>query len=179
MNVLFVSWLETPADVIKAPVHMQPQIYARLSTQLHGMVLLTITPAASTAIERYSELVSRDDASTQLPDEPSLVDAAVGDAISHAQLIEIARYLKEHHERISNQSSEAHADLPESPFRLDTLLKGAKFYVPPPKPKPETVRISSLAITRTNTNVCNARPQDTKPSWPASEKKKSNEPTTA
>lgn len=102
------------------------------------MVLLTITPAAKSAIESYNVLSPRRDASEQILDEPSLAEPIVGGAISHAQLIEVAQCLREQHERQSTSSGPCS---PDQPVRLDSLLKGAKVYTPPPKPKQETVHM--------------------------------------
>jgi len=56
--------------------------------------------------------------------EPSLKDPKVGNPISHGQVIDLSRQLKAQG---------------LSPCRLETLLKGAKVYVPPPPPKKEPV----------------------------------------
>jgi hypothetical protein len=54
--------------------------------------------------------------------EPSLSEPALGKPISHGQIIDISKKLKE---------------LELSPYHLDILLRGSKIYVPPPPPKPE------------------------------------------
>ena len=91
------------------------------------MVLLTLTPAATSAVELYNQLSDQKD---DVPSsDPSLSEHAVGAPVSHAQLIQVARFLRESH--LPNKND----------FRLDTLLKGANIYVPPPKPKPQPVCI--------------------------------------
>lgn len=113
------------------------------------MVLLTITPSAKSAIELYNDLKKALPSDGQnVADEPSLDQPSVGDPISHAQLIEIARFLKEHGEASSSENIS---------FRLDALLKGSKIYTPPPQPKPEPVRTFSppcLLYERALTMVC-------------------------
>jgi len=56
--------------------------------------------------------------------EPPLSNPTIGNPISHGQVIDLWRELKS---RGSN------------PKTLDTLLRGARVYIPPPKPKPEPV----------------------------------------
>lgn len=89
------------------------------------MVLLTLTPAAKSAVELYNQL--SDQKEHGLPSEPSLSEPAVGAPVSHAQLIQVARSLRQ--SRLPNKND----------FRLDALLKGANIYVPPPRPKPQPV----------------------------------------
>ncbi|KAG9560590.1 hypothetical protein KCU71_g3973, partial [Aureobasidium melanogenum] len=87
------------------------------------MVLLTLTPAAKSAVELYSQLSDQKHDDTL--SDPSLSEPTVGAPVSHAQLIQVARFLRE-------------SCLPnKNDFRLDALLKGANIYVPPPKPKPQ------------------------------------------
>lgn len=96
------------------------------------MVLLTLTPAAKSAVDLYNELSNQeqDDSSS----DSSLSEPTVGAPVSHAQLIKVARFLRESH--LPNKND----------FRLDTLLKGANIYVPPPKPKPQPVCTSLTFI---------------------------------
>lgn len=92
------------------------------------MVLLTITSAAKSAIELYNKLNQK--STCQSLNEAPLADSQVGDPVSHAQLIEIARSLKEQYGK--NDSIKRSKD---AQFDLETLLKGARIYTPPPKPK--------------------------------------------
>ncbi|KAF4554662.1 Hypothetical protein D9617_4g004170 [Elsinoe fawcettii] len=89
------------------------------------MVLLTITETALEAIKVYHELNSE---VTWKDGEPDLTQAGVAGAISHGQLIEI-----------SNCLTEKYAGLEKDrvPCELESLLKGARIFVPPPKPRPE------------------------------------------
>ncbi|KAG9569028.1 hypothetical protein KCU71_g2590, partial [Aureobasidium melanogenum] len=87
------------------------------------MVLLTLTPTAKSAVELYNQL--SDQESDDTSSDPSLSEPTIGAPVSHAQLIQVARFLRE-------------TDIPnKNDFRLDALLKGANIYVPPPKPKPQ------------------------------------------
>jgi hypothetical protein len=94
------------------------------------MVLLTLTPAAKSAVELYNQL--SDQKHHDPSSGPSLSEPIVGAPVSHAQLIQVARFLREN--QLSNKND----------FRLDTLLKGANIYVPPPKPKPQPVCLHTI-----------------------------------
>jgi len=96
------------------------------------MVLLTITPAAKSAIELYKRLQKSEELdqppACESTDEPSLAQPEVGAPISHGQLIDIVKALKTQHEKSQ--------DISRGRIDLDTLLKGSQVYVPPPKPSP-------------------------------------------
>lgn len=99
------------------------------------MVLLTITPVAHTAIRLYNDLKrAGGDAVPDIPGEPSLAQPIIGDPVSHAQLIDIARFLKGREPAFDDGEGLAHESI-----RLDALLKGSNVYKPPPEPKPEPV----------------------------------------
>ncbi|KAK5168774.1 uncharacterized protein LTR77_006083 [Saxophila tyrrhenica] len=95
------------------------------------MVLLTTTEAAKAAIEEYCKIdgEGQDEKPT---DErlDRLSDVELGSPIDHADLIEISKYLLSNDKR--NGGEEA-----SRKWRLDTLLKGATVYKPPPTSKPE------------------------------------------
>lgn len=57
-------------------------------------------------------------------DEPSLGDPAIGNPVSHSQVVDMWKDLK---------------DARHGEYTLEMLLKGANVYVPPPAPKPEPV----------------------------------------
>ncbi|KAI3395827.1 hypothetical protein diail_840 [Diaporthe ilicicola] len=88
------------------------------------MVLLTMTPFIVGAIARLKEIETEIQHESQSsPDaDPSLQDPAIGKPISHGQIIQLWRLLKDH-------------DAPS--YSLENLLWGAKVYVPPAPPKPE------------------------------------------
>jgi hypothetical protein len=122
--------------IFAAPLeHLWPELNRHLSdTNRHHhllpdalMVLLTLTPAAKSAVELYNQLSKQEEHGPS--SDPSLSEPTVGAPVSHAQLIQVARFLRKSH--LPNKND----------FRLDTLLKGANIYVPPPKPKPQPVRI--------------------------------------
>jgi len=98
------------------------------------MVLLTITPAAKTAIDLYNALREDEHAIPQKPEEPSLAEPAVDDPVTHGQLIAIAHFLQERGQKLPDLPTACKTE----PARLDLLLKGSKIYTPPPKPKPES-----------------------------------------
>lgn len=108
------------------------------------MVLLTMTSAVVEVIQKLQKLeelksehkteeeaIFEDSSSTQdpkeaiLPDEPSLQNPAIGNPVSHNQILNISKQLKSH-------------DI--NPYHLDLLLRGSKVYIPPPPPKKEPVR---------------------------------------
>jgi len=92
------------------------------------MVLLTITPAAKRAIEKYNQL-EQNPARPVAEGEPSLNDPEVGRPITHGQLIEVVRTLNKRHGETQNSTDHA--------IGLEDVLKGSKVYVPPPKSKAE------------------------------------------
>ncbi|OJK03211.1 hypothetical protein ASPACDRAFT_1853776 [Aspergillus aculeatus ATCC 16872] len=73
---------------------------------------------------------------------PSALQLA--DPISHAQLIQVARYFRTNPPPPSQDASSNANTHPESDPRrnrtLNTLLRGTKVYVPPPPPKPEPTK---------------------------------------
>ncbi|KAI9837812.1 MAG: hypothetical protein M1819_006746 [Sarea resinae] len=93
------------------------------------MVLLTMTPAVVAAIQKLNAL--EDLASI----EPTLKGAAVNKPISHNQIIDIARRLRQHGPAPATAAPTA-AKEPTS-WRLSDLLRGSAIYIDPPKPKPE------------------------------------------
>lgn len=104
-------------------------------TQGHGdrldrcirMVLLTMTPfivgAISTSKEIGIDVHQQSQASPEA--DASLKDPAIGKPISHGQIVQLWKLLKDH----DAQS-----------YTLENLLWGARVYVPPAPPKPEPVR---------------------------------------
>lgn len=106
-----------------------------------NMVRLTMTPAIVAAIDhvqhRHLDLASTSDAS-----EPSLTNPAIGNPISHGQIIALSKLLKHVH-------TEADNGVPEflqvsSSCHLDDLLRGARIYIEAPKPKAEPVSLRGI-----------------------------------
>ena len=104
------------------------------------MVRLTITPAILRALE---ELQDR----RQLPEargestEPSLDQPAIGNPITHGQIIAISKTLRE----IKTNATDGNVDS-MVPYHLDDLLRGSKVYIEPPKPKAEPVEFTYLFL---------------------------------
>ena len=96
------------------------------------MVLLTITPAAKTAIDLYNELKSSDKSydPQDTNEPPPTIQATFGGPISHGQLIHLSRFLQDREYSVGATSESV---------RLDALLKGSNIWTPPPKPRPEHV----------------------------------------
>ena len=101
------------------------------------MVLLTMTPVIVRAITEAQRISEEELSQLQRPSEPSLAELAPGKPISHGQLIDLSRLLKKHAAEINTGDSK---DEPVV-YRLDSLLKGSKIYIPPPPPKKEPVRL--------------------------------------
>ncbi|KAL6892824.1 endoplasmic reticulum-based factor for assembly of V-ATPase domain-containing protein [Trichoderma longibrachiatum] len=100
------------------------------------MVLLTMTPSIVDALKLLDDLRTTDepgnDANEQQPNTESSspsspassLEPAVGNPISHSDIIDIHKKLK------ASQS-------PAPKYSLEQLLQGSRVYIPPPPPKPE------------------------------------------
>ncbi|KAF2007901.1 hypothetical protein P154DRAFT_418970 [Amniculicola lignicola CBS 123094] len=97
------------------------------------MVLLTTTRAVVRALETARSVAEDELLALERPSEPPLVDAQAGSPISHAQLIDLAKLLKRHADKL--ETGEGAQDA--MPYRLDSLLRGCSIYTPPPPPKKE------------------------------------------
>lgn len=101
-----------------------------------SMVLLTMTPFIVGAISKCKEVGIETQQQPQASSEaePSLQHPAIGKPISHGQIIQLWKLLKDH----DAQS-----------YTLENLLWGARVYVPPAPVKPEPVRpfLSCLPTT--------------------------------
>ncbi|KAM3414091.1 ATP-dependent RNA helicase chl1 [Cercospora zeina] len=92
------------------------------------MVLLTITPAAKAALSEYfTRLQDVDEGYSDEAKErrEKLSTAEIGSPVEHHELVEVSRFLVQNVQGAAQEWS------------LDTLLKGANVYQPPPPPKPE------------------------------------------
>ena len=96
------------------------------------MVCLTHTPAIVKALERLQNQGQL----SNISDDPPLDAPAVGKSISHKQILEISKYLKQHYgeTRISDEDNQLS-------YQLDDLLRGSQVYIEPPKPRNEPVRL--------------------------------------
>ncbi|KAF1949285.1 hypothetical protein CC80DRAFT_497601 [Byssothecium circinans] len=135
------------------------------------MVLLTVTPAIVRALEAAEAVAAEDFGELQLSSEPSLAAPAVGQPVSHGQLIDLSRLLRKHEADITareekarrcsqeEESITARQDSVEplqadkstqqqplpAPRTLDALLRGSSIYIPPPPPKkPQTTEYKAL-----------------------------------
>jgi hypothetical protein len=116
-----------------------------------------MTDAVAAAVEVYLE-------NNQLrsdPEETNLNAPKLGNPISHGQLLAISKYLKSHPEKIEGKEVGGK----QLPIHLSDLLKGCGIYTPPPKPKPEPVRLPNL-LDKHSADITFS-PQNTKPLWPA------------
>ena len=95
-----------------------------------------MTPAILRALEVLDDRgqVPQVDAS-----EPSLDQPALGNPITHGQIIAISKNLKELQTSAANDSVDDMVS-----YHLDDLLRGSKVYIEPPKPKVEPVSSAQL-----------------------------------
>jgi hypothetical protein len=93
------------------------------------MVLLTATQAAKAAIDDYLALHADDQEDDSLRQRlERLEKVSLDGPVEHADLIAISKSARE--DENANKTRQC---------RLDTLLKGATVYQPPPPPKPQPV----------------------------------------
>jgi hypothetical protein len=121
------------------------------------MVLLTLTPAAKSAIQDYCESASRsDDAAKDTHRWEQLFSADIGTPIDHHDLVIVSNYFATHNaDGINGSQSQAR--------RLDVLLRGATVYQPPPPSKPEPVRKTTFVPQGFWPLTIFHRPRNTKP----------------
>lgn len=103
------------------------------------MVQLTMTPAIVRALEHLHGCGQLRE-NFQKTSEPSLDHPTTGNPISHGQIIAISKAL--------GKLKETPMDIQVGssvPYHLDELLRGAKIYIGPPKPKAEPVAIYSIS----------------------------------
>ncbi|KXJ90276.1 endoplasmic reticulum-based factor for assembly of V-ATPase-domain-containing protein [Microdochium bolleyi] len=88
------------------------------------MVLLTMTASVVEALQitNIATLTATKDTSDEASREPTLSSPAVGNPISHGQIISLHNHLR---------------PTDKDRFTLESLLRGASVYVPPPPPKAE------------------------------------------
>jgi hypothetical protein len=110
------------------------------SPHIAKMVVLTMTPSILEGLQLLNGAVDRErdtgggglphsgaeggPPGGQLGPEPSLKHAAVGNPVSHGQIVDLWKSLR----TVGHQE-----------YTLERLLKGSEVYVPPPVPKPEPV----------------------------------------
>ncbi|PSR80475.1 endoplasmic reticulum-based factor for assembly of V-ATPase-domain-containing protein [Coniella lustricola] len=84
------------------------------------MVLLTMTHSIVEALQIRDKITSPDTPAVE--GEPPLDEPAVGQPITHSQILDLCTSLQGHG---------------VSEYSLESLLSGARVYIPPPPPKPE------------------------------------------
>ena len=97
------------------------------------MVSLTLTTAGKAAVDEYCRLHKLGDQSDEKLERLSAIE--LGSPIDHNDLIDISRSLVQK----SHKGQDGEISIKQ--WRLDTLLKGATVYRPPPAPKPEPVSL--------------------------------------
>lgn len=108
------------------------------------MVLLTMTPGIARALSRVEDAFPESHAQLQKPSEPSLALPAPGNPVSHSQLIDLSKLVKQlpkdepisSHKDDQIQSPSAASEDVETPRTLAALLHNSTLYSPPPPPKP-------------------------------------------
>lgn len=108
------------------------------------MVRLTITPRILEAINFIHD-AGTSAQSNEPRAEANEKTASVGDPISHTQISELSKRLRDMVEK------DAHGGLQRmSLFHLDDLLRGSRVYVEPPPPRAEPVCRQTSALTGPN-----------------------------
>lgn len=100
------------------------------------MVLLTLTATGKAAIIEYckrEKLNNNDDERYE-----RLANIEPGNPIDHNELVEISKFL------VGSNREDGNEVVLAKKWRLDTLLKGALVYRPPPAPKPEPVSLLNI-----------------------------------
>jgi hypothetical protein len=107
------------------------------------MVLLTMTPGIVRALVRAEQVSPDNFAEFHRPNEPSLAEPKPGNPVSHSQLIDLSKLLKNHASELSTPS----ADQDEEPFptTLAALLQNSSIYTPPrPAPAAKSPQYTAL-----------------------------------
>lgn len=103
--------------------------------QSSNMVLLSATQATVEALKLLLQSEAAKCESDWSDLGPGLADLAIGDPITHTQVIAVSKLLKK---------VRGPTDRSPVPHQLDSLLRGSKLYYEPPKPKQEPVSLRSL-----------------------------------
>ncbi|KAK3346827.1 endoplasmic reticulum-based factor for assembly of V-ATPase-domain-containing protein [Lasiosphaeria hispida] len=87
------------------------------------MVLLTATPSIVEGLQLWKELPPLEQEKLRFSESDPLLDnAAIGDPISHGQIVDLWALLQ---------------DAGRDTYTLENLLRGSNIYIKPPPPKPE------------------------------------------
>jgi hypothetical protein len=101
------------------------------------MVLLTMTPGIVRALSRMEETLPEEYSKLQKPSEPALTAPKPGNPVSHSQLIDLAKLLKQLPVGPPLEHEALECEAPETPATLHALLRNTHVYIPPPPPKPQ------------------------------------------
>ncbi|KAJ4992546.1 hypothetical protein SVAN01_01929 [Stagonosporopsis vannaccii] len=110
------------------------------------MVLLTMTPGIVRALSRAEKTLPEEYSKLQKPTEPALAAPIPGNPVSHSQLINLSKLLKQLPAKSHDDPRQAGQPLDEDvaneafervemPSTLNALLRNTTIYVPPPPPK--------------------------------------------
>ncbi|KAG9202269.1 hypothetical protein G6514_004477 [Epicoccum nigrum] len=104
------------------------------------MVLLTMTPGIVRALLRVEDALPEECSRLQTPSEPALANPKPGNPISHSQLIDLSRLVKQLPEASSDKptgddAADNSSENVATPKTLNALLLNTTIYVPPPPPK--------------------------------------------
>jgi hypothetical protein len=104
------------------------------------MVLLTMTPGIVRALLRVEDALPEQCSKLQTPSEPALANPKPGNPISHSQLIDLSRLVKQLPEASSDKptgddAADNSSEDVATPKTLNALLLDTTIYVPPPPPK--------------------------------------------
>lgn len=117
-----------------------------------AMVLLTMTPGIVRALSKAEGELPDAFARLQQPNEPILADAKPGNPISHGQLIDLSKLLKQKPSHPSSQTpshpqdaSDSPSDDIPTPSTLAALLSNTSIYTPPtPAPPTKSPQYTAL-----------------------------------
>jgi hypothetical protein len=104
------------------------------------MVLLTMTPGIVRALSQVEDALPEEYSKLQTPSEPTLADPKPGNPVSHSQLIDLSRLIKQlpeapNHISTGNDAADNASENVATPTTLNALLRNTTLYVPPPPPK--------------------------------------------
>ena len=98
------------------------------------MVLLTMTPGIVRALSRAQETLPEEYSKLHKPAEPALAEPTLGNPVSHSQLIDLSKLVKQLPTRSHTGPGLPH-DQDKTPTTLDALLRNTTMYMPPPPPR--------------------------------------------
>lgn len=142
-------WLDRGSQIINGD-GQAPQLYHLARNTTHEMVNLSIT---SSMVEAITYGVTNKVENWPFPQDEERWSAeklAVGQPISHDEVIALSRCLKTHVNSKTKSVSNKQDQVVH--FGLDDLLRGSRVYVEPPKPKPKPVSLVLICLRAFLTN---------------------------